>query len=312
MIVQPANVVMTAHAAHSVDEQPHRMTWIIDCLARHDQGDWGDLDPDDHAANNHALRHRDGRVLSRSRWRSSMTSPTTTQCGSSPTTSTTPTHRRPCSGQATTERVDRYPRHMTDSMVRQLRLVVEVDDFENRRHLLPRRSWPTATDSVRRRRRCTCCHPERRPSDVGARQPPAGRDDRQRRGRAPLQPKVPSCVRSARHTRRHGTTRRRRRNADRRPHRDSVAVLERTTRRAWRLAAHPLRGAGHPRRALRASTTTAAGSSVATGTKCTSVIPPANPQGPLRRRPDAGVRSARLSGVVGELAGERGACPGDA
>jgi hypothetical protein len=65
MIVQAANVVMTAHAAHWIDERPYRMTWIIDCLARHDQGDWGDLDPDDHAANNHALRHRRGRVLSR-------------------------------------------------------------------------------------------------------------------------------------------------------------------------------------------------------------------------------------------------------
>jgi hypothetical protein len=65
MIVQPANVVMTAHVAHWVDEQPDRMTWIIDCLARHDRGDWGDLDPDDLATNNHALRNRDGRVLSR-------------------------------------------------------------------------------------------------------------------------------------------------------------------------------------------------------------------------------------------------------
>jgi hypothetical protein len=43
----------------------HVGTWIIGCLARHDQGDWGDLGSDDHAANNHVLRHRDGRVLSR-------------------------------------------------------------------------------------------------------------------------------------------------------------------------------------------------------------------------------------------------------
>jgi hypothetical protein len=54
MIVHAANVVMTAHVAHWIDEQPFRMSWIIDCLARHDQGDWGDLDPDDQAANNHA------------------------------------------------------------------------------------------------------------------------------------------------------------------------------------------------------------------------------------------------------------------
>jgi hypothetical protein len=64
MIVHPANVVMTAHIALWVDEQPDRMTWIIDCLNRHSSGDWGDLDPDDRAANNYALRHRDGRVLS--------------------------------------------------------------------------------------------------------------------------------------------------------------------------------------------------------------------------------------------------------
>jgi hypothetical protein len=60
----PPNVVMTAHIALWVDEQPDRMTWIIDCLARHGSGDWGDLDPDDQTANNHALRQRDGRVLS--------------------------------------------------------------------------------------------------------------------------------------------------------------------------------------------------------------------------------------------------------
>ena len=65
MIVQPANVVMTAHIAHWVDEHPTVMAWIVDCLARHDNGDWGDLDPDDQAANNYALRHYEGRVLSR-------------------------------------------------------------------------------------------------------------------------------------------------------------------------------------------------------------------------------------------------------
>jgi hypothetical protein len=64
MIVHPANVVMTAHVAWWVDEQPDRLTWILDCLHRHNRGDWGDLDPDDQAANNHALRHQDGRILS--------------------------------------------------------------------------------------------------------------------------------------------------------------------------------------------------------------------------------------------------------
>jgi hypothetical protein len=64
VIVHPANVVMTAHIAWWVDEQPDRMTWIVDCLTRHNSGDWGDLDPEDHTANDHALRHRDGRILS--------------------------------------------------------------------------------------------------------------------------------------------------------------------------------------------------------------------------------------------------------
>jgi hypothetical protein len=64
VIVHPANVVMTAHVAWWIDEQPDRLAWILNCLARHNSGDWGDLDPDDHAANNHALRHRDGRILS--------------------------------------------------------------------------------------------------------------------------------------------------------------------------------------------------------------------------------------------------------
>jgi hypothetical protein len=64
MIVHPADVVMTAHVAWWIDEQPDRLAWILNCLARHNSGDWGDLDPDDRAANNHALRHRDGRVIS--------------------------------------------------------------------------------------------------------------------------------------------------------------------------------------------------------------------------------------------------------
>ena len=40
------------------------MAWLAGCLARHLTGDWGDLDADDRAANDHALRHGQGRVLS--------------------------------------------------------------------------------------------------------------------------------------------------------------------------------------------------------------------------------------------------------
>ncbi|MGE0307159.1 MAG: hypothetical protein AB7Q27_15530 [Acidimicrobiia bacterium] len=64
MIADPATVVLTAHVAHWIDERPARTAWILDCLRRHNSGDWGDLDADDTAANHHALRTRDGRILS--------------------------------------------------------------------------------------------------------------------------------------------------------------------------------------------------------------------------------------------------------
>jgi hypothetical protein len=64
VIAHPANVVMTAHVAWWIDEQPDRLAWILDCFARHNSGDWGDLAPDDHAANNHALRHHTGGIMS--------------------------------------------------------------------------------------------------------------------------------------------------------------------------------------------------------------------------------------------------------
>jgi hypothetical protein len=104
VIAHPADVVMTAHVAWWVDEQPDRLAWILNCLARHNGGDWGDLDPDDHAANNHALRHRDARILSNYPVPAELAETSTmTPCGSSPRTSTTTTPQPQCSGRASTE-----------------------------------------------------------------------------------------------------------------------------------------------------------------------------------------------------------------
>ena len=64
MNIHPANVVMTAHVAYWTEDRADRTRWLLECLTRHNTGDWGDLDPDDIAVNNHALRHRTGRLLS--------------------------------------------------------------------------------------------------------------------------------------------------------------------------------------------------------------------------------------------------------
>ena len=41
-----------------------RCAWLTECLTRHAHDDWGDLDDEDRARNNHALRHSEGRLLS--------------------------------------------------------------------------------------------------------------------------------------------------------------------------------------------------------------------------------------------------------
>lgn len=56
---------MTAQLAHWADEHPERLAWIIECLARHNASDWGDLDQMDAAINDAAIARRVGRVLSR-------------------------------------------------------------------------------------------------------------------------------------------------------------------------------------------------------------------------------------------------------
>jgi hypothetical protein len=79
MIVNPADVVLTAHVAYWADGHPARTAWILHCLHRHSTGDWGDLDVEDTVANNHALRSHDGRILSRYPIPAELTDPTATE-----------------------------------------------------------------------------------------------------------------------------------------------------------------------------------------------------------------------------------------
>jgi hypothetical protein len=64
MIVYSDRTVVTATVLDWADDEPTRMAWLAGCLARHLSADWGDLDPEDRAANDHALRRGQGRVLS--------------------------------------------------------------------------------------------------------------------------------------------------------------------------------------------------------------------------------------------------------
>lgn len=65
MIIDPVSVFLTAHIAEWADDRHDRTAWILDCLTRHNSGDWGDLGDNDTALNTTALRHHDGRLLSR-------------------------------------------------------------------------------------------------------------------------------------------------------------------------------------------------------------------------------------------------------
>jgi hypothetical protein len=65
MPARPALTVATAGVADWAANSDHRTAWLAHCLARHVAGDWGDLDTDDRRANDHAVRTRDGRLLSR-------------------------------------------------------------------------------------------------------------------------------------------------------------------------------------------------------------------------------------------------------
>jgi hypothetical protein len=99
-------------SSHSGRRTTHCVIWIIDCLGRYDNGDWGDLDPDDQASNDHKVRHRNGRVLSHYPLPVKLIVDTTDDDAmrSSPTTLTTPTPQPRCCGRAIAARVGRYPR----------------------------------------------------------------------------------------------------------------------------------------------------------------------------------------------------------
>ena len=60
MIVYSDRTVVTCAVLDWADAEPSRMAWLAGCLARHLTGDWGDLDAEDRAANDHALRRQPG------------------------------------------------------------------------------------------------------------------------------------------------------------------------------------------------------------------------------------------------------------
>jgi hypothetical protein len=64
MIVYSDRTVVAATVLDWAGNEPTRMAWLAGCLARHLSADWGDLDAEDRAANDHALRRGQGRVLS--------------------------------------------------------------------------------------------------------------------------------------------------------------------------------------------------------------------------------------------------------
>jgi hypothetical protein len=56
---------VVTRAVHDwAESESSRLMWMMACLRRHGAGDWGDLDRDDWAANDAAIRHGCGRVLS--------------------------------------------------------------------------------------------------------------------------------------------------------------------------------------------------------------------------------------------------------
>lgn len=65
MIAHPSSVVLTAHVAQWAEESADRLEWLLVCLGRHNAAGWGDLDPDDQAANARSLHEQEGRLLSR-------------------------------------------------------------------------------------------------------------------------------------------------------------------------------------------------------------------------------------------------------
>jgi hypothetical protein len=64
VITESNHLYITSRLTDWAGNNSDRVAWLAECAARHLHGDDGDLDPDDHAVNDHARRHRTGRVLS--------------------------------------------------------------------------------------------------------------------------------------------------------------------------------------------------------------------------------------------------------
>jgi hypothetical protein len=79
MIVYSDRTVVTAAVLDWAEDEPARMAWLAGCLARHLTADWGDLESEDRAANDHALRRGQGRVLSAYRLPAELAGTTTEQ-----------------------------------------------------------------------------------------------------------------------------------------------------------------------------------------------------------------------------------------
>jgi hypothetical protein len=59
-----ARVVVTRAVHDWAEFDLDRLAWLAGCVRRHVAGDWGDLDRHDWAANDAAVRHGCGRLLS--------------------------------------------------------------------------------------------------------------------------------------------------------------------------------------------------------------------------------------------------------
>jgi hypothetical protein len=64
VITESNRLYITSRLTDWASGNPDRLAWLAECAARHLDGDDGDPDSDDHAANDQARRHQTGRVLS--------------------------------------------------------------------------------------------------------------------------------------------------------------------------------------------------------------------------------------------------------
>jgi hypothetical protein len=64
MDVHSSRTVVTRAVHMWAEADRTRMAWLAGCLARHSADDWGDLDSEDWASNDHGLGRQRGRLLS--------------------------------------------------------------------------------------------------------------------------------------------------------------------------------------------------------------------------------------------------------